>query len=363
MKTLFHLVSGQNSQVYIVSKFYQPDKNVLFYTEATRKNLPALKEVLKGTEIKEVLIHAFKYPKIRNTIRLLVEEHKRNGNELVFNITGGTKIQSIALYEIARENLCVSAYLNSESHNITELGGDEPRQIPVSGMEIDPTDYLRANGQKTRLVPSPVSPFSGQLIEVLSKHFKEFSKFALSFAALHLGPDSIPVSQEWDRGRAKGTRYALRKGAFHLKLVLDGETLFEATDSPPKPLMEDLSGQWLEKAAFSVIEKNPLFTNPQLNTRIVYATAEDKNEFDILAMLGTDLCLFECKSGGVKASDIDQLVALKRMLGSYTRLFMITYFPPSDAMKERLKENNITWLPFTNLQGALKEISNQNANI
>lgn len=363
MKTLFHLVSGQNSQVYIMSKFYKPEKNILLYTEATKKNLPALREVLKDSEVQEVSTHAFKYSKIRNVIRMAVEENRGDGNELLFNITGGTKIQSIAMYEIARENSCISAYLNSESHNITELGGDEPKQIPITGLEIEPTDYLLANGQKTKQIEEKKSQYAGELADLFSHKFDLFVPIANEFALKFQKISSLPHRKEWTKGLIKGSTYEIRKGEFYLKLVLAGETVFEVTDRPSGPLMKDFAGLWIEKAAFSIIQSNPMFSNPQINTRIVYENSTDKNEFDILAMLGTDLCLFECKSGKIKASDIDQLVALKKMLGSYTRLFIITYFPPSPVMDERLKENNIMWLLFKDLRNSLQRISEKNANI
>ncbi len=363
MKVLFHLVSGQNSQVYIMNKFYKPEVNILFYTETTRKKLLPLKEVLKGSTVKEVLIHPFKYPKIRKVLRLAILENKVTGGEMIFNITGGTKIQSIAMYEAARENNSISAYLNSESHNIIELGDEEPAQHPVSGIDISPAEYLLANGQKTKQAIPIVSEYSEELIAVLSEHFKEFSKFALDFAASHYNLNSLPVSRSWDKGRTKGTKYEFKKGAFHLKLVLDDETLFEATESPAHPLMEDLAGMWIEKASYGIIKNSSTFSNPSLNTKIVYPDERDKNEFDLLAMYGTDLCIFECKSGGIKAADIDQLVALKKMLGSYTRLFIISFFSPTSAMRERMAESGITWLPFQTLKSELEKISSQNANV
>lgn len=363
MRILFHLVSGQNSQVYIMSRFYKPAVNVLFYTETTRKNLPALREVLKGATIKEVLIHPFKYPKIRKVLRLAVLENKATAAEMIFNITGGTKIQSIAMYEAARENNAISAYLNSEAHNIIELGDEEPVQHMVSDIDIAPAEYLLANGQKTKQSIPFISEHSGQLIAVFSEHFKEFSRFALDFAASHHNINSLPVSRVWEKGRSKGTKYEFKKGAFHLKLVLDGEVLFEATESPAHPLMEDLAGMWIEKASYDIIKESKTFSNPALNTKIVYADQRDKNEFDILAMYGTDLCVFECKSGAIKAADIDQLVALKKMLGSYTRLFIISFFSPTLAMRERMTESNITWLSFQSLKSELEKISSYNANV
>lgn len=363
MRVLFHLVSGQNSQVYIMSKAYKPGLNVLFFTEATRKNLPALKEVLKDSQVKEVLIHAFKYPKIRKILNKTLFEEGEKGRELIFNITGGTKIQSIAMYEMAKEKQAVAAYLNSEMHNIIEFGGDEPKQIVLTGLDITPAEYLLANGQTTKQSESCVSDYSNELIRIFSAHFKEFSKFALGFAASHYNLNSIPVSRVWDKGRIKGTGYEFKKDYFHLKLVLDGNTLLDANESPAHPLMEDLAGMWIEKASYEIIKNSEGFSNPVLNLKIQYADQRDKNEFDILAMFGTDLCIFECKSGGIKASDIDQLVALKKMLGSYSRLFIISFFNPTSAMIERMTENGITWLPFQTLKSELEKISTQNANV
>jgi hypothetical protein len=358
------LVSGQNSQVYFAHKHYKPDVDVLFYTQASQKNLIPLREALKESKIvEETAIHAFEYAKIKRVIADSIEKHQPKKNEIILNFTGGTKIQSVVMFESGRDHGLKTVYVNSEQHNILELGGQFPVKHSTLDLRIDPVEYLLVNGQKVKDEIEPVSPNSEKLVKVLSQNFKEFSKFVLDFAKLEPLKRGFPVEKEVTSGRVRGSKYRFKKEHFYLKLVLDDKILFEVEEKPARLLVEDVTGKWLEKAVFKRISDSGLFGEVNMNVKIAYTSKEYKNEFDILAMKGTDLCLFECKSGNVKASDIDQLVAIRKMLGAYTRLFIVSWFSPSILMSERLEENNITALSFPNLTNELKEISLYNPNI
>lgn len=364
MKILMHLISGQNSQVYIAHKLYKPDVNVLFYTPASEKNLIPLKVSLKESKlIEEVKIHAFEYSKIKSTFAEIIKKHEPAKNEIVLNFTGGTKIQSVAMYENGRDSGLKMAYVNSEQHNILELGGRFPVKYSTLDIPINPVDYLQVNGQKVKDEVEAVSPNSKKLVGVLSSEFKHFSRFLLEFASKEPLKHNFPLNKEVNAGEIAGSKYKFNQSGFYLKLVLNGKVLFEVEEKPGRLLVEDVTGKWLEKAVYKRIRESELFSEVTMNLKIEYKSKEYKNEFDILAMKGTDLCLFECKSGKVKAADIDQLVALRAMLGRFTRLFVVTWLKPSSVMLERLADNNITPLSFPNLTMELKEISIYNPNI
>lgn len=364
MKILFHLVSGQNSQVYIAYKHYKPEVNVLLYTPATQKKLSTLHNALKESRLNEdILIHAFEYSKIKRVVADAIGRHETKKNEIILNFTGGTKIQSVAMYEIGRELGLKTVYVNSEQHNILELGGSVPVKHSTLDLNMNPVEYLLVNGQQVKDEVEPVSPNSDKLVEVLSRHFKDFSKFVLDFAKMEPLKHGFPSHKEASNLRIAGSKYTYKKESFYLKLVLEGKVLFEVEEKPGRLLVEDVTGKWFEKAVYKSICSSGLFSEVSMNVKIAYLSKEYKNEFDILAMKGTDLCLFECKSGNVKAADIDQLVAIRKMLGAYTRLFVVSWYSPSKLMKERLAENNITPLSFPNLETELREISLYNPNI
>ncbi len=364
MKILMHLISGQNSQVYIAHKLYKPDVNVLFYTPASERNLAPLKIALKDSKLtEEVRIHAFEYSRIKSVIADAIKKHDPGNHEIILNFTGGTKIQSVAMYENGLASGLKMAYVNSEQHNILELGGSIPVKHSTLDIAINPVDYLQVNGQKVKDEKEAVSPNSKELVRVLSTTFNHFSKFLLEFASKEPLRHNFPLHKEVNAGEIAGSGYKFTSQSFYLKLMFKGNILFEMEEKPGRLLVEDVTGKWLEKAVYKSICESGLFAEVNMNLKIEYKSKEYKNEFDILAMKGTDLCIFECKSGKVKASDIDQLVALRSMLGRFTRLFVVTWFKPGTTMLERLADNNITPLSFPNLKMELKEISIYNPNI
>jgi hypothetical protein len=362
MKILFHLVSGQNSQVYFADKFYKPDENVFFYTTQSKKNLPALHEAMKKCIKVDVEIHPFEYGKIRRVITETVDSYAQKTNELILNFTGGTKIQSVVLFDAAKERGLKAIYVNSEQHHILEIGASHPVRHSTLDLDIQPIEYLLVNGQKVKEEVDKISKYSDEITNVLTTHFSSFSKFILGFAKLEPLKYNYPVSREGEKLIA-GSKYKFSPTSFYLKLMLNQKILFEAEEKPGRQLVEDVTGKWLEKAVYKKILESGLFGVVNMNVKIAYKTKDYKNEFDILAMKGTDLCLFEVKSGSVKASDIDQLVALRKMLGTYTRLFVVAFFKPNATIQERLNEYNITFLLFQNLENELKQISLYNPNI
>lgn len=363
MKILMHLISGQNSQVYFAIKQFNPDQNVFFYTKESKKNLPQIYSVIDKESSFEVEIKAFDYQNIKDRIVETVDKYQSDDNVLIMNITGGTKIQSIALFQVATDRNLSVVYVNSEDHHILEIAGNDSVIHPTNKPEINPVEYLMINGQKLIVQEVADSPNSDRLVDVLSRNFWEFSTFTQKLARFDPLKKTEKFSAEINSGKLAGSKYEYHPGLFKVKLVLKGKVLFEAEEKPGSELVKDFTGGWLEKASFKYIAESGKFTGTSMNLKIAYSTDADKNEFDILAMKGTDLCLFECKSGNVKAADIDQLVALRGILGKYTRLFLIACFKPRDILIERLSEYNIKFILFSNIKGELKKLPDNNPNI
>ncbi len=108
--TLINLIGEQPVPNLLVIKHMQPSENILLYSDTTEKTAKRLERLVQVK--KKIKTDPYDIDKIvSETISFLESD-----NKLVFNITGGTKIMSAALFKIALEKKADFVYLQSEGN-------------------------------------------------------------------------------------------------------------------------------------------------------------------------------------------------------------------------------------------------------
>ncbi len=88
---------------------------VLAYTMSTKKVFQRLEKLLKPTvEVHPLEVLPYDISADILVLQKLIDEKKWNSSSLVFNLTGGTKIMSLAAYEVARNLSAQFLYFQSE---------------------------------------------------------------------------------------------------------------------------------------------------------------------------------------------------------------------------------------------------------
>jgi hypothetical protein len=108
MKTLINLIGEQPIPNLLPPLYLKSQRNILLYTDTTEKAANRIKRILSDCELKKIdpydLIMAI------NGIKSVIKP----GEETIFNLTGATKIMSVAAYEVAKEIGSKFVYLKSE---------------------------------------------------------------------------------------------------------------------------------------------------------------------------------------------------------------------------------------------------------
>ncbi len=372
MKVLFHLISGQTMPVYIASKILKPEKNVYLYTSASdsNRNKDIIKNVISG-DSDENLISAYDYRAISKSLLKLIEQYK--DDECILNFTGGTKIMSVASFNLFSQKDLTSVYVDTENRDFLIFKGDKYDGKTEINCNISSEAYLKIHGQKIVFeMPGNDKTTEDKLIrcsQFLVSNFNVFETFLINFAKKNPKPkenETIIFGDDFKNHPViKGSNISYINNTSQITLFKNGnKVLSEKMDGID--FINFLRGIWFEKACFMKIEEMKIFDSVKLNgtvkrkDRNISQFKKDKNEFDIFALKGIYPFLFECKSGYVSNEHIDKLASIKSSyLGRYSDIFFITNTKISENKNlEKLKDKRIRHITYDELD-SLKEIINK----
>jgi len=117
MTTLILLVGEQPAPNLLPLRYYTPAQVVLVHTRRTAPIAGRLKKVI-GTVVVEPLceVDAYAMPSIADGLRDYITRHGWSGDDLIFNLTGGTKPMALAAYEVARQSGARAFYYQTEDN-------------------------------------------------------------------------------------------------------------------------------------------------------------------------------------------------------------------------------------------------------
>lgn len=148
MKTLVCLVSRQAMANVIPVLELKPAKVVLLITEEEKNVAIYLKNLFEKYRIEVVIfskkLNAYDIEVVKS---ICMEVITQNDNELILNLTGGTKTMAVAAYEIFRSVDKQIIYHNPANHKIIFLNPTSNSSIDVN-IKVNVEDYLIAHGYK-----------------------------------------------------------------------------------------------------------------------------------------------------------------------------------------------------------------------
>jgi hypothetical protein len=130
-----------------------PEQVLLVYTKQTHETAERLKPLLPcGCQALDCLVSAFDLEETARCILASLQQGQGAGRGLLFNLTGGTKVMSLAAYQVAAQFRAPFIYLQSEGRQsrLYRYGFDEHGSAHLIHSELLPSlitihDYLRAH--------------------------------------------------------------------------------------------------------------------------------------------------------------------------------------------------------------------------
>ena len=103
MKHQISFLGGQLLPVYIGVKEYMPDKLHFIASEESKEGMKVLKDLFKELKFSEFICAPFDFYSIKKRIESIIEKVDSNDDVLI-NLTGGTKIMLLAAQSVISEN-------------------------------------------------------------------------------------------------------------------------------------------------------------------------------------------------------------------------------------------------------------------
>jgi len=342
--TIVSLVGGQVSPVIIPYFQFDFNKGILIGTKATFEECNKIKENLitkfdRPVDVK--IIDAYFGDDLKNQFK----EGDLKGNVL-FNITGGTKPMAIQLFQYALNIGAESVYVSTETEKLIFLKGDEKRIIDINA-SIDIPGYLSFHGfDLVKHDRAPQREKESTFYTAISKGNIINNRFVFQ---IKNGKDIIKslLSVGFNYG---DEIKMLSIDELQVSVQMNTQQLFK---------FNELSGGgfWLEGFLYNQLSGEESIDD--VKKQLVVSRGGIGNEIDVMIISNFKPGIISCKvkdkhskkeeskgkQKSTRTSEFNQylndLKARGESFGKYTRLFLITTHPLSEAFRMRAREAGV----------------------
>ena len=335
----FCLVSKQAAVNLLPVEHYRPNAVVLFVShemQAQARDLQAaMLKSLPGLRINIIsLADAWDLAGVRDAVWGQLEGLCCDVNQIAVNVTGGTKIMMLGALLAASAAGARCFYLNESDNSISLIdpdSNDGSRRMQKVRLQTKVETYLKAYGfqvEDSSRMPSVSMP-EKMLIESLinTPSFRDVMPLLNMLSTDRETEKALKVS-------FKGRIPPQNRAAFDAlcdRFIQTGHLNIRG-DIMTFPSEADrffVAGGWLERYVFNTLSDMKM--KPEGNITVI---GDAKNEIDVAFFHEGSLCIVECKTGNLSASEdanqvIYKLESLKKLGGIKTKLILVSYKPIS----------------------------------
>jgi len=286
--------------------------------------------------------------------------NKLDGQNVIFHVTGGTKLIVLALHEQLRLLESGSGTLNlvytDTDHQVLNWLGAAPRQEPMADL-LTLNDLLLVKGYRTINDTRPAKDLERAAIrEAISNHMGRHAKQLGSFfstLAYKAGEslDRKQLDQHLDYAPGGAAAELLELATHHGMIHWEkGQSLLDFADAESARFF---AGGWTEELVF--LKMTHLFGDEQyaMNVKVRQTESKAENEIDAIAVKNNRALIVECKAGRQnKAQDaIYKLSQVVRQVGGVkaTGLY-VSAQKVSDVDRRRAQEYRLEVIAAEALQ-------------
>lgn len=359
MKILINLIGGQPAPVYIATRVVNPDKVLLVYSKDSEIQLSRIKNTLSfNYDTLEVSPYDLEdcYKKLMNKLIEYSED------EMIMNLTSGTKIMSFAAFKIFDESNLEMIYVDSQNHSLITINKDKSIKKTSLNLVFGINDYFSIYGYeiKTENDRFPDNEAYRKLMEICSKYYMQMKNVISDInrqikdgkTLIEAKDNSGQCYIRYNYNKSKGI-FSITQGRNVIKMELDS-----------MEMIDYITGFWFEDYIFSKIQNSGIFDENKKNVKI-YLIRENLqpeylNEFDIVGIKNQTLYIFECKTGNIDKSIIEKLRLIKSITGTYSKIYLISLFRPTNSsVIERINDFNIQLVNYSDTDKFFEDLKNK----
>ena len=368
------LVSAQAAPnlLPILDSAFKPKKAIFLVSKTMKQRAEYLAKTFEKLNVKVKLKNIsdeFNFGLMEDEIFKLVEEYENES--IALNVTGGTKLMSIAAENAFSALGKPIFYIDTDSNHILFISkNEEQKWLPNLEMKAkNKIDiYLSAYGSTVLSTQNPIE--RKKYLPAIEPFIKNYDNYTQVIPLLNLHvtlSQSNGYKSEYTKDNKKtGKLDELLLGLDYQGLLnYDGQTI----DFKNREIKTFLNGGWLEDYTYFQLKEIANIediacgvdvANPKFKLGKNEYSSENKgnkNEFDVVFMAKNKLHIIECKtqlmdkSGGIKAEDIlYKLETLKDYGGLMTKKCLVSYFEVPEQVKNRASFLNIEIIQGKDLQ-------------
>ena len=368
------LVSAQAAPnlLPILDSEFKPKKAIFLVSKTMKQRAEYLAKTFEKLNVKVKLKNIsdeFNFGLMEDEIFKLIEEYENES--IALNVTGGTKLMSIAAENAFSALGKPIFYIDTDSNHILFISkNEEQKWLPNLEMKAkNKIDiYLSAYGSTVLSTQNPIE--REKYLPAIEPFIKNYDNYTQVIPLLNLHAtlsQSNGYKSEYTKDNKKtGKLDELLLGLDYQGLLnYDGQTI----DFKNREIKTFLNGGWLEDYTYFQLKEianiediacGADVANPKFKLGKNEYSSENKgnkNEFDIVFMAKNKLHIIECKTqlmdknGGVKSDDIlYKLETLKDYGGLMTKKCLVSYFEVPEQVKNRANFLNIEIIQGKDLQ-------------
>ena len=329
------LVGGQIIPLYQGIIKYGGDEVVLLHSKDTIHQAGILQSHIKVPARLILIKDAFDFESIYNTVGGLVE---RDCDYFV-NITGGTKIMSIALLEAFIKYPNATIFYIDQNQNILDIRSRKSQFAPI---HIDIGTIFSLSGNKLvdykdfKSLDIQILKDAGMVRQMMQYAKGEWYKL---MAGLRVDNKMSGLTTP------AGSYYTIDKSdqSLTIQLFKAGKSMkYTWKGKDGLKLVKDT--QWFEIEVAEILSRWRYCRELYMHSKVAYQAGTEKNEIDIIVNTEGKLIFVECKTQVFDIKDIDKFRnVVKNYGGLAAKAVLITDQPVNQLVAEKCRDNSISY--------------------
>ena len=365
LKVHIALVGGQPYPIFLGIKEFRPDKVIMVCSDQRDADRIAGVAEIDASRREVVVVDPVNQKSVYEVIQDRIVSQMSPDNEYSVNITGGTKIWAIVLYDLLHGRNNVKLFYIDQNNNLYDLAAIN--QTP-SNLDFEMDDVFKLNGAKVQHYTS-FSDYKDQDFSAIAAIEDIYKK---NHIVLHkmTHPDRCKnremVPHHYHPGPFDGCSLKFddsETGDGHAELSFLVKNHDRHDYSLDAPHLRDLlffTG-WFELKVAKMLSRWKSSHDIRLGVSFAYTSAPNKpitkNEIDIIMNTGNRLLFVECKTQINNLTDIDKFNNAVKIFGGKgcLSLFVTLYSMQTNAI-EKCKDSEVMYF---SIEDTRKEFRHQ----